>query len=398
VIYKQVRSLKSFFFQNIFIFTIIFLGLISIALLWTKRQAEVAEYTLEALFMIYAFLGFWWTKRQKIIPSILFIRYFSILYLVLSYLYAVSYKGANVQDFLLIYKFVIYLFFLTFLTGKELMTFQGTNRLFFVVLGLFFTKYLAAIVVMHENRPILYMENNFELMFVYALYLVRYSVTREKALLILAFVGLITILSLSRSSLLMYSVLVLFVFYDLFERTRVFIIPGAILVLGVVAYVVFSQRSDSLEDVDRYRFMLVWWTQVKDWNIFEWLLGAPRVSRLSGGACSYMNYFKMMFSRSGDGTCYSVVLHSFLLRVIYDHGLLVLFFIVYSCYKLLVKSGVRKDVSLVFISIVLINGLSVSSFNNLFFAVSMVFLMTTNLRFLEPEENEEKYKHKLGTE
>lgn len=386
--YKQVKSLKSFFFQNIFVITITSLGLVSIALLLTKRQAEFTEYTLEALFMIYAFLGFWWTKKQKIIPSIIFIRWASILYLILSYFWAVMYKGANVQDFLLIYKFIIYFFFLTFLTGKELMTFNGTNRVFMIALGLFSTKYLLAIVVKGENRPILFMENNFELMFIYALFLVRYTVTKEKSLMLLAFAGVITILSLSRSSLLMYSVLVLFVFYDTFKKTRVFIVPGAILVLGVVAYVVFSQRSDSLEDVDRYRFMLVWWSQVKDWNIFEWLFGAPRISRLSSGACSYMNYFKMMFSRSGDGTCYSVVLHSFLLRVIYDHGILGLVFIIYACYQLLVKSGVRKDVSWVFITIVLINGLSVSSFNNLFFAVSMVFLMTTNVRFPEQEDEE----------
>jgi hypothetical protein len=232
------------------------------------------------------------------------------------------------------------------------------------------------------------MENNFELMFVYALYLIRYTVTKEKYLWWLAFAGVITILSLSRSSLLMYSVLVLFVIYDSFKKTRVFIIPGAMMVLGVAVYMIFSTRSDSLEDVDRYRFMLVWWSQVKDWDLFSWLFGAPRISRLSSDACSYMSYFRMMFSRSGDGTCYSVVLHSFLLRIIYDHGILGLVFVVWAVYQCLVKSGIRKDVILVFITIVIINGLSVSSFNNLFFAISMVFLMTTNVTFLEEEDDE----------
>lgn len=386
--YKQVKSIKSYFFENFFVGSLIILGIISTLLLLTKHEAEYSVNVLEGVFMIYAAMGFWWTKRSVPITSILAIRFISFLYLSLSYVYAVGFKDANVLDFLLIYKSFIYLFFLTFLVGKRLMTYVTTDRLLIAMLALFSLKYLFAILIVKEERPILYMENNFELMFVYALYLIRYTVNKEKYLWLLAFAGVITILSLSRSSLLMYSVLVLFVIYDSFKKTRVFFIPGAIFVLGIVVYMIFSTRSSSLEDVDRYRFMLVWWTQVKDWNLIEWLFGAPRISRLSDDACSYMSYFKMMFSRSGDGTCYSVVLHSFLLRVIYDHGLLGLFFIIYASTQCLIKSNVRKDVILVFISIVLINGLSVSSFNNLFFAISMVFFMATNTSFPEDEEEE----------
>lgn len=388
MVYKQVKSLKSFFFQNFFVGTLIILGLISTGLILTKHEAEFSVVILEGVFMVYAGIAFWWTKRSQPITPILAIRWSSLLYIVFSYFYAVGINGANVLDFLLIYKCFVYLFFLTFLVGKELMAFATTNRLMVVIFGLFFLKYLVAIVIAKEERPILYMENNFELMFVYALYLIRYTVNKEKYLWWLAFAGVITILSLSRSSLLMYSVLVLFVIYDSFKKTRVFIIPGALVILGVIVYTIFSARSSSLEEVDRYRFMLVWWTQVEDWNIFQWAFGAPRISRLSSGACSYMNYFKMMFSKSGDGTCYSVVLHSFLLRIIYDHGVAGLIFVIYASYQCLVKSGLRKDVILVFITIVIINGLSVSSFNNLFFAISMVFLMTTNVRFPKRETDE----------
>lgn len=388
MIYRQVKNLKSLFFENFFVATLVVLGCISTGLLLTKHQADFSVYVLEATFMIYAGLGFWWSKRSPAIPAILAIRWFSLLYIFFSYVYAVGWQGANVLDFLLIYKCFVYLFFLTFLVGKKFMSFMTTNRALVIIFSLFFLKYLFAIVIAGHPRPILYMENNFELMFVYALYLIRYTVTKERYLWWLAFAGIITILSLSRSSLLMYSVLVLFVIYDSFRKTRVFIIPGAMAVLGIAVYMIFSARSDSLEDVDRYRFMLVWWSQVKDWDLFSWLVGAPRISRLSSDACSYMNYFRMMFSRSGDGTCYSVVLHSFLLRIVYDHGILGLVFVIYAVYQCLVKSGIRKDVILVFITIVIINGLSVSSFNNLFFAISMVFLMTTNVSFLEQEDDE----------
>jgi hypothetical protein len=361
-------------------------GLISIALLMNKGQAKFAEYALEAVFLSYSSLALWWAKRNEFVFSIAFIRWGCLIYLGLSYIYAVDMKGADLQDFLLIYKSFVYLFFLSLLAGKKLMTYEGTNKLLFILLGLFFVKYVAMIAVKGEDRPILYMENNFELMLLYALFLVRYTVTKKNALLVLGFVGLITILSLSRSSLLMYSVLVLFVFYNSYEKIRVFIIPAAILLLGGMILFIFSQRDSSIEDIDRFKFMMVWWSQVKDWNLFEWLFGAPRITNLSAPACRFFYlWHDTLFSRSGNGTCYSVVFHSFLLRAIFDHGILGLVFIIFAAYKILVVSGVRKGVAVVFVSIVIINGLSVSSFNNLFYAVSTVFLMATNTEFSDNE-------------
>jgi hypothetical protein len=395
---NQVNSIKSFFFQYTFLIIMTTSGFISIALFMNKGEAKFAEYALEGLFLTYSSLAIWWAKRNEFLASITFVRWTCLGYLGLSYIYAVQIKGANVEDFLLIYKSFIYLFFLSLLAGKKLMTYEGTNRLFFILLGLFFIKYVAMIVVKGDDRPILYMENNFELMLLYALFLIRYTVTKEKAMMLLGLVGLITILSLSRSCLLMFSVLVIFVFYDSYKKTRVFIIPGAILILGGVILFIFSQRDSSLEDIDRFKFMLVWWSQVKDWSLFEWLFGAPRITNLTPNACMFfMHWYDTLFSRSGNGTCYSVVFHSFLLRAIYDHGILGLVFIIFASYKLLTVSGVKKIVAWVFVTIVIINGLSVSSFNNLFFAISTVFLMATNTVFANlvsdeiDEEKEEEF-------
>ena len=253
------------------------------------------------------------------------------------------------------------------------------------------------ILVMHDDRPLMFMENNFELMFIYALYLVRYSVTKTRCFQLLGLVGLITILSLSRSSLLMYSVLVLFVIYDSFKKTRIFFIPGAVLLLGGIIYYVFSQRSSSLEDIDRYRFMLVWWSNVMDWPFWQWLVGAERITPLSVESCSTMSYFVNLFSYDQDGTCYSVILHSFIFRIIYDHGILGLIFVIGTTYILLIKNNVKTLISVTFIAIVLLNGLSVSSFNNLFFAISMLFLMSTNIEFPKkgPQEKLELDRNKL---
>jgi hypothetical protein len=380
MIVKSGRTIKSFFFQEFFPVILVGIGLISFAFLMKKHDVELGMSVLEVVFLIYATATYLWAKSKQI-TVIIFIRWALFSYIVLSYAYAVLYKQANILDFLLIYKSYIYLYFLTFLAGRKLMSFHGVNRLTLLLFGLFFFKYLFMIALGRDMRPVMYAENNFELMLLFALYLIRYTVTKEKYLHLLALVGLITILSLSRSSLLMYSVLFLFVIYDSFKKLRVFFIPGAIIVLGIIVYYIFAQRSSSLEDVDRYRFMLIWWTNVQDWNIIRWMVGAERITPLNAYSCGMMNYFKTLFSYSGDGTCYSVILHSFLFRVLYDHGILGLVFIVWSTYMMLVKSKVRVDMILVFIVIVIINGLSVSSFNNLFFAISMVFLMCTNVEF-----------------
>jgi len=390
---KHGKSIKSYFFKDLFPVSILGLGLISFAFLMKKHDADFTVTVLEGVLILYAIAGYLWTTDKKI-SSVVAIRWSTLFYIVLSYIYAVGYKQANLLDFLLIYKSFIYIFFLTFLCNKKFMSFKGINRLTMLLFSVFFLKYAVMIILRLDPRPILFMENNFELMFLYALYLIRYSVTKHRYMPLLIFLGVITILSLSRSSLLMYSILVLFVIYDSFEKTRVFFIPGIMMLLGGVVYYIFSQRSDSLEDVDRYRFMLLWWTNVQDWNVLQWLFGAERISPLTPYTCGMMNYFSSLYSYSGDGTCYSVILHSFLLRVIYDHGILGLIFIVMSTAFMLAKSGVRKDVILVFVVIVLINGLSVSSFNNLFYAISMVFLMTTNTQFKqvtdEPEGNDDE--------
>lgn len=384
----QARSIKSLFFKNVFVLSLTALGLISLALLLTRHQAEFAVAILEGLLMGYAVAAYLWTRNERI-TAVVAIRWSSFLYLVFSYLYAVSYRHANVLDFLMIYKSFVYLFFLTFLANKKLMPFLTVNWLGLAMFALFMLKYILLIGLGIEPRPILFMENNFELMFIYTLYLIRYGVNKEKYLHLLLVVGLITLLSLSRASLLMYSVLVLFVIYDSFKKTRVFIIPAAALILAALAYYIFSQRSKSLEDIDRFRFMLVWWSNVKDWSFWQWLVGAERVTPLSEYSCHVMSYFKNLFSFSKNGTCYSVILHSFLFRVLYDHGILGLIYIIYATYALLRKSRLRTDITLVFIAIVLINGLSVSSFNNLFFAISMVFLMCTNLDFPDEEGEED---------
>ena len=369
--------MKSLFFKKLILIIMVLLGLLSLIALMRKEDTGLMLNGLEGLLMVYCGGAFLWAKSERI-DSVIVIRWLIAIYTLLSGLYAVWYINANLLDFLMIYKSFFYLFLLSFLVGKKLMEGKHVLLFFNIFLCIFLVKYLLSIVLEVTDRPVVYEENNFELMLLYALYLLRYSVTKEKHLQYLALIGIITLLSLSRSSLVMFSVLVVFVVYSSYKKTWVFIVPFATIVLSSVIFYVFSKRSGSIEEIDRYRFMLVFLDEVKDWNFLQWIVGGERITRLSYAGCDAMKDYRNLFSFSGDGTCYSVILHSFLLRVILDHGLLGLIFIVYSTYLFLVKSGVSTSHTLVFLGIVILNGLSVSSFNNLFFAISMVFLMTTN--------------------
>lgn len=374
--------MRAFIFTKLFMIIMTGMGLISLTFLLVRKQADPMLTGLEALLIVYCVAGFLWAKSRPV-DSVILLQGSLGLYLLGSYVYAVVYRQANVLDFLMIYKSFVYLFLLTFLTGKKLMIMWSVVNFYTILLAIFLLKYFLALILGTDDRPIVYEENNFELMLLYALFLVRYRVTSEKYLFFMVVLAAVTLLSLSRSSLLMYSVLVLYVFVKAFPRTWVFIIPATSVFLAAVIYYIFSQRAESLEEIDRYKFMLVFWSEVKGWDLWHWLAGNERITPLSYYSCADMSYFKRLFSFSGDGSCYSVVLHSFLMRVILDHGLLGLLSIIYATWLMLTKSGVPKSITAVFIAIVVINGLSVSSFNNLFFAISMVFLMTTNVMIPE---------------
>lgn len=370
--------MKSLFFKKLLLIILVAFGLASLALLMKKEDTGLIMNMLEGLLVIYCGGTFLWAKAENRLDSIVVIRWLIAIYMLISCIYAVGYLEANILDFLMIYKSFFYLYLLSFLVDKRLMEGRHILLFFNVLLGIFLVKYIASIVLNVTDRPVVYEENNFELMLLYALYLVRYSMTKEKYLHYLALVGLITLVSLSRSSLVMFSALAMYVIYNSYKKTWVFIVPFALAIFGILIYYIFSQRSSSIEEIDRYRFLLVFLGEVKDWNMWQWFVGGERITRLSYLGCDAMKDYRNLFSFSGDGTCYSVILHSFLMRVILDHGLLGLVFIIYCTYQYLIKSGVSKLHILVFLGIVILNGVSVSSFNNLFFALSMVFLMTTN--------------------
>lgn len=309
----------------------------------------------------------------------LLLAFLTMAYILVSFIYAVLFDGANLLDFLMIYKAFIYLFVLLLISKKKIIEFDHLTRFYSVLIFLFLFKYLFLQILSLSDRPTLFVENNFELMFLYALYILIYDRQGIFKLKDISLLGLITILSLSRSSIVIFIALMGYLYVRTMPLKKLIILMPLIIVLGVgVIVLVFAGRSESsIEEIDRYKFFLVFLDNVKDWEVIDFFVGADRISPLSVQSCETLSFYKNLFSFEKDGTCYSVILHSYILRAIYDHGLFGLLFIALIWYLILKDSGIKVDLSILFVFLMLLNGISVSSFNNIFAVLGMAIMLTT---------------------
>ncbi|MGS2762733.1 hypothetical protein [Sinomicrobium sp. M5D2P9] len=144
-----------------------------------------------------------------------------------------------------------------------------------------------------------------------------------------------------------------------------------------------------IEKTDRFKFLMVFVDEIREWSIINYLFGADRITALSAEACSKLGYYQSLFSYSGDGSCYSVIFHSYILRAIYDHGIIGFILISVFVYFVITLSGFERKQALVIVGIALLNGLSVSSFNSVYFALGISFYLIidrSGQRDLEEEE------------
>ncbi|WP_216073902.1 hypothetical protein, partial [Acinetobacter baumannii] len=90
------------------------------------------------------------------------------------------------------------------------------------------------------------------------------------------------------------------------------------------------------------------------------------ITALSPESCRSLSFYDVLFSYSGNGSCYSVILHSYFFRVIFDHGAFGLVLLFSFLAVALRKYGYSKmDVGVV-IGILSASALSVSAMNSVF--------------------------------
>ena len=298
-----------------------------------------------------------------------------IAYFIVCGLYAVRWNSTNVLDYIQASKFLWYvLVVLVFsLQRKPIFDAGDVVRFSRFVLLIFFGTYSVKRLALGQDRPVVLVENNFELIFVILLFYGSFLFSgRIRATDVILLCGTV-ILSGSRSSaIVMVAVLAFCIpFRRLSLRT---VVAGMAFLLGaVLSIAIFKARSEgAIDTVDRYNFFQVFLYATRDWSVLDFLVGSPRLTPLPPESCVLLSFYESLFSYSGDGRCYSVILHSFNLRVIYDHGLMVFAVCLYAVWIALRQLHIKARVCVTLV--ILLTGMSVSALNNVYVAMALTIL------------------------
>jgi hypothetical protein len=292
------------------------------------------------------------------------------LYLGLKALLLVLYGSAGALDFLQAYKSFYYVVLLAFLVGKRRFDGFRLARLASFLVTVFLAKYAYSVVLGLDQRPGVYLENNFELVLLIGLCYLAWPYLGRRRHLVFAGLAATVLLSGSRSAAL--GLLCIYAFLYLRRSTRSW--PLHMAGLGGVGWAVvalFGERAaeQGTAQLDRLQFLDVFLYEVRDWPVWEFVTGSLPLTPLSPGSCGSLAYWSVLFSKSDPGTCYSVILHSFFLRAVFDHGVLGLVLLYALVWIGLRRSRVPVRDTVALLSLITISGFSVSAFNNVFTAI-----------------------------
>lgn len=268
-------------------------------------------------------------------------------------------------------RFVVYLlvFMLMVDLWQNSINNRGVNNVNFesllkLLLTLFLSFYIFQILILGEDRPKLYSENNYEIPSLLCFFsIVQYHRKSESKILAL-FSYICSLISLSKSGLLEA------IFVYLKSKTAKLNIVNIffLLIVSVIAlfviYYVFSLRTgeQDINDMDRVQFLFIFIELVSEFEFSELLFGKGVANELPISACIDLMYWANAIS--GDfAYCNATVFHSFILKLFYEFGLLGTILTLFCWYYYLTKSyGGILGRTLFFI--VFICSISVSGFSN----------------------------------
>jgi hypothetical protein len=239
-----------------------------------------------------------------------------------------------------------------------------------LLLVLFFVKY-AATRALTGARPMVWIENNFELMLLIGLFFLGHRHLGPRRDLWTVVLVAVVFLSSSRSGMAELCLCLLAVYWR--PAAKAFLLY-AVTGIGVAwwALHLIEARTGAggLASTDRWRFFSVFRAETAHWSAIDWLFGAPPVTPLSGEGCYALSFYRNLFA-DGD-TCYSVVLHAFALRGPYDNGIVGVTFLLTFIYLALRASGIDGSGRIVILGIGLINATSVSAFGSEYYTLLLV--------------------------
>ena len=335
----------------------------------------------ELLFFFTVLLSFGPKNKKMIYLSFVSFGYFVYCY------FLSLYNNINLTDYVVAYKFVLYFTVLPLFVNKSLLSEKTINSILWGLLVAFFLKYSINFYLSSNTRPGVFFENNYELCFLLILYFLDFTLrsNREdirKTLFIVA----ILLLSGSRSALMSFVFIYVSILFisSTYVNARLVARLGMVITSIIIVFYIFVDRipDGGIESIDRFVFLREFVFNLKDWDILTYFKGTPVLTPLSDATCRNLSFYSVLFSSDGT-TCYSVVLHSFLLRVIYDHGLVGLFLVFFIINTLLKVKGFESKNRYVILGVVFLNSISVSAINSVFVMMGLLFCFISPLKSKE---------------
>jgi hypothetical protein len=313
------------------------------------------------------------------------------------------YTETPIADFAQAYKWLLYLLAFVVAVGRTWGALRPMVRVMMMLLGLSLAKAVLTVATSGQGaRSGLLTENNFEIALFAGLIGVTYrTMSAPLKLASVVLLGAITALSGSRSGAVAFVILAVFV---VFQATQMNLFLRYLLVLALPAVVwyvtsIFASRAEQLGGVvDRINFLNVFLAETAAWDPLTWLFGAMPLTPLSNEGCGALSYYQSLFASAADGTCFSVVLHAFTMRIIFDAGIIGLLIAFGVALYAMRKAGVSKSLTFTLLLIAFTNGLSVSGLNNAYVALPILIAITTaNAVGLAPSEKSKKSKKSRPT-
>ncbi|CAM0120496.1 conserved membrane hypothetical protein [Stenotrophomonas maltophilia] len=370
---KKFGRVEGIYFASIVILALV--GLFSP----TSYNVLPAGPILEGILALCAVLILRTPKREMILPLMM-----ATAYVVVSFILMSAYQPSNYLDFAQAFKAFIYIIPLCFFFKRDIFQRDKALIVLKILILAFAIKYAYSIALnitpRMGTRPGLLIENNFELIFLLIYFFVLHRDFGRKLTPWFLAVSFIILISGSRSSALALIVVFCGIYLKNLNTKTVFYVAG-LAVLGSFSATIFLSRgyaSGGLESIDRFRFMLVFIHEIRDWTTLNYIFGSFPITALSPESCRSLSFYDVLFSYSGNGSCYSVILHSYFFRVIFDHGAFGLVLLFSFLAVALRKYGYSKmDVGVV-IGILSASALSVSAMNSVF--VTLAIALAIGLR------------------
>lgn len=285
------------------------------------------------------------------------------------------FTGAPFEDFAQAYRWLLYLVVFIVVIGRSWGPVRPLIRVTFTLLILALLKTGLTVAVLGlGSRSGLLIENNFEMALFVGLVAVLYPHFRKaERIWAVILLSVLVFSSGSRSGAVALACLVIYVLI----QTRVNIFFRYLMILTVPALIylvaqVFIERATEVGGaIDRLNFLRVFTAETAAWSPLDWLIGTVPLTPLQYG-CSTLSFYEGLFASSGDGSCYAVIMHAFILRVVFDAGIVGLALAVVVTFVAMRKAGVSRLLAFTLIGVAIANSLSVSGLNSPYVALPVV--------------------------